>query len=77
MKVTVEGQVTSAQQKTTNKGKQVKDLMLLQPGEQTLTRVRVAHDLKIEVGKQFTAIGRLVAWKTSEGIGMMVIAEGV
>ncbi|MNV55671.1 hypothetical protein D3C71_1479110 [compost metagenome] len=76
MVVTVEGHVTSIQEKTKD-DKDYTELMLAQQGEKEQIVVRlkkhVADEYSLfEIGN-FT--GRLMTWKQREGIGSMVMVD--
>lgn len=70
MRVTVEGRVMEISE--------MKDgrytVALYQPGESQLCRVRCKEN-GYEVGDQAVFTGRVVAWRTRDGIGLMVLAE--
>ena len=70
MRVTVEGTVMEISE--------MKDgrytVALYQQGESQLCRVRVKSN-GYEVGEKASYSGRLVAWRTRDGIGLMVLAE--
>lgn len=76
MKVTVEGLITSIEQKS-KEDKKFTELLLAQQGEKLQVSVRlqghVANDYAPLEMNTFT--GRLMTWTQRDGVGMMVMAE--
>lgn len=73
MNVSVEGVVTSIEQKTKD-DKKFTELLLAQKGEKQLIPVRlpghVENDFSLYQIENFT--GSLLTWKTRDGVGFMV-----
>lgn len=76
MQVTVEGVVTSIEQATKDE-KKFTVLMLAQKGEQQQVKVRLAGHCAANYSEfqVATITGRLMTWKTRDGVGMMVMAD--
>lgn len=76
MVVTVEGIVTSVEKKEKN-GEFFTELLLAQKGEQNQVRVRLSGDQTHQYSEfeRSTISGRLMSWKTRDGVGMMVFAQ--
>lgn len=75
MVVTVEGLVTSIEKKQKEE-KVYTEILLAQKGEQQQVRVRLDGDQTqmFEEFEKATFFGRLMSWRTREGVGMMVMA---
>lgn len=82
MRVTVEGVITSIEQKSktneeTKKVNQFTEVLLAQKGEKTLITIRIPGHVE-HMYTQFEVAdfsGRLMTWKTRDGIGSMVMIE--
>ena len=64
-----------AQEDKKEPGKINNNAILFQPGERELLRVRLVNGDVPELGDVKTYQGRILAWKTRDGIGMMVMEE--
>lgn len=81
MKVTVEGVITSIEQKAKDQGtkdeKKFTEVLLAQKGEKMQTKVRLPG----HVGEQYTEFevaeftGNLLTWKTRDSVDMMITVE--
>lgn len=74
MVVSVEGLITSVEKKEKD-GKVYTELLLAQKGEQTQVKVRLDGD-QAQNYAEFECnsfMGRLMAWRTRDGVGMMVL----
>lgn len=78
MLVTVEGHITSIENKT-KEDKKFTELLLAQKGQKEQITVR----LNGHVGENYSLFeiaefkGRLMTWKQREGVGSMIMAENV
>lgn len=76
VKVTVSGIITSIEEKTKD-DKMFTDILLAQKGEKVQVAVRVPGHAEKDYSlfEIATFEGRLLAWKTRDGVGMMVSVE--
>ena len=65
----------SEQEDKKEPGKINHNAIMFQPGERELLRVRLRNGSVPELGEVKTYKGRILAWKTRDGIGMMVMEE--
>lgn len=75
MVVTVEGIITSVEKKEKD-GKVFTELLLAQKGEQNQVKVRLDGDQAQHYSEfeRNSFMGRLMSWRTRDGVGMMVLA---
>ncbi|MFD3274591.1 hypothetical protein ACE3MS_31345 [Paenibacillus dendritiformis] len=75
MVVTVEGIITSVEKKEKD-GKVFTELLLAQKGEQNQVKVRLDGDQAQQYSEfeRNSFMGRLMSWRTRDGVGMMVLA---
>lgn len=74
MRVSVTGLCLEVKE-TEKEGKKHRTAMLFQPGEKDLTQVRLQEGSDPSQGEQVTFIGRLMSWKSRDGVGTMIMAE--